>query len=146
MANIAAALKEEITRVSRKELRKLVDPIRRQLATQRRDIAALKRERDELERQVTSLAKTSRRSIVPVPEADTEKRSRFSAAGLRTLRQKLGLSADDLGRLAGVSGQSVYNWEQEKSRPRQAQVDKIAPLRNIGKREAHRLLSEHQNT
>lgn len=143
MANIAAALKEEITRVSRKELRKLVDPLRRQLATQRRDIAALKRERDELKRQVASLAKTSPRSIVPAPEADTEKRSRFSAAGLRTLRQKLGLSADDLGRLAGVSGQSVYNWEQEKSRPRQAQVGKIVLLRNIGKREARRLLSEH---
>ena len=29
-----------------------------------------------------------------------------------------------------------YNWEQDKSRPRQAQLDGLAAVRGIGKREA----------
>lgn len=52
------------------------------------------------------------------------------------MRARLDLSAEDFGRLVGVSSQSVYNWEQEKSRPRPAQVAAIAAVRTIGKREA----------
>ena len=74
--------------------------------------------------------------------AETGSRHRFSAQGLRSMRGKLGLSAADMGRLVGVTGQSIYNWEQGKSRPRQTQVQAIAELRGIGKRQASRLLAE----
>ena len=47
-----------------------------------------------------------------------------------------------MGLLLGVSGQSIYHWEAEKSRPRQAQLQAIAALRKIGKREAKRKLAE----
>jgi DNA-binding transcriptional regulator YiaG len=39
-----------------------------------------------------------------------------------------------MGLLLGVSAQTIYNWEAEKSRPRQAQVAAIAAVRKLGKR------------
>jgi hypothetical protein len=47
-----------------------------------------------------------------------------------------------MGLLLGVSGQSIYHWEAEKSRPRPAQLQAIAALRKLGKREARRRLEE----
>lgn len=140
MPNIASMLKEEIARISRKESRRLVDPLKKQLIAQRHAIAALKRERDELRREIVALAKDTKRVVTSKPERVAETHLRFSPAGLRSLRKKLGLSAQDLGRLFGVGAQSVYNWELNKVSPRPAQLQRIARLRGMGKREVHRLL------
>lgn len=67
---------------------------------------------------------------------------RFSPHRFANQRQKLGLSAADMGRLIGVSGQSIYKWEAGKSRPRPQQLQAIAALRKLGKREAKRRLEE----
>ncbi|MGH8516870.1 MAG: helix-turn-helix transcriptional regulator, partial [Panacagrimonas sp.] len=64
---------------------------------------------------------------------------RFQARGLRSLRSRLGLSAEDFGKLAGVSGQSVYNWEAEKTVPRRSQLQSLARLRGLGKRQVMKL-------
>ena len=61
-----------------------------------------------------------------------------SAAGL----EKLGLSAKDYGKLVGVSGLSIYNWESEKTRPRDSQLAKIVAVRGMGKREALKRLEQ----
>ena len=42
----------------------------------------------------------------------------------------------------GVSAQSVYHWEQGKSRPRANQVRAIAALRGLGKRQVAARLTE----
>lgn len=146
MPNIASMLKEEIARISRKELRRLVDPLKKQLIAQRHDIAALKRERDSLKREIATLAKSAKGVVASASGPSAEARPRFSPVGLRSLRKRLGLSADDLGRIVGVSGQSVYNWELEKTRPRHAQLERIAELRGIGKREAHNMLTARRKT
>ncbi len=44
MPNIANALKAEITRVSRKEIKSAVDPVRKAAAKLRSDVAELKRQ------------------------------------------------------------------------------------------------------
>ena len=56
--------------------------------------------------------------------------------------QRLGLSADNYGKLIGVTGQTIYSWEQETSRPRTAQLAPIASLRHLGKREAQARLEQ----
>ncbi len=70
------------------------------------------------------------------------RRSRFSAKGLKASREKLGLSADNYGKLVGVSGLSIYNWEQGKARPRESSIAALMSIRGIGKREAARRLGE----
>jgi len=74
--------------------------------------------------------------------AEPESALRFRADGFKTLRQKLGLSAEQTGKLLGVSGQSVYAWETKRSSPRRAQLPAIAALRKMGKREAAARLQE----
>lgn len=143
MPNLASILKDEIARISRKECRRLVDPLKKQVAAQRQDIASLKRERDSLKREVATLGKALGKAsgrTVAKPPTESEGRHRFSAAGLRTLRKKLGVSAEEFGKLIGASGQSVYNWEQGKARPRQALLQQIAALRGVGKRQVQKLL------
>ena len=41
---------------------------------------------------------------------------RFSAKGLKSKRQTLGISAEQMGLLLGATGQSVYKWEDGRAR------------------------------
>ena len=133
MPNLGSVLKAEITRLARKEVKAQLDPIRKANAAYRREIAELKRQLTSLQRSVRGTSKVS----VQVPEAAGERGStRFVAKGLKSLRARLGLSAADFGKLAGASGQSVYNWESGKTVPARSQQAKLASLRGLGKREA----------
>ena len=60
---------------------------------------------------------------------------RFSATRLAAHRAKLELSAASYGQLVGVSGQTIYHWEQGKARPRAAQLERLATVREFGARE-----------
>jgi len=66
--------------------------------------------------------------------ADTPRR--FSATRLAAHRSKLGLSAAAYGKLVGMSGATVYLWEQGKSRPNVEQLQRLAAVRALGKRGA----------
>jgi DNA-binding transcriptional regulator YiaG len=139
MPNIAALLKSEISRLARREIRQQVTPLRKIAATQRRDIAALKRAIETLERRVKSLAKA--KPVHGEARTATDATStRFVAKGLVSLRKRLGLSATQFAQLMGVSAQSIYNWEHKLASPRKEQVAGIVALRSIGKREAHQRL------
>lgn len=137
MSSFAAAIKNEIVRLARREIKAAVGPMREQLKMQRSAIAELKRRIAELEQSTKRIARVSK-SAARAAEASSASGSsaRFSAKGLKSLRSRLGLSAADFGALAGVSGQSVYNWEAGKARPQRAQLEAIQALRSIGKREA----------
>jgi len=136
MSNIGSVLKEEIIRLSRRESRGQVDSTKKATLQHRREIAELKRHVAQLARQVALLSSKTLGAPAVVPADDNGKPARFSAKGLRVHRERLGLSADDFGKLLGVSAQSIYNWEHEKARPRAEQLAKVASLRGIGKREA----------
>jgi len=134
MTSLGVMFKDEITRLSRKEVRKQIEPIRTASSTYRHQIAELKRAVVLLQRQVAALSRTAKTTTRPSAEPTS---TRFVAKGLRTLRSRLDLSATDFGELVGVSGQSIYNWEQGKSVPRKAQLSVLVGLRALGKREAH---------
>jgi len=140
MANIGSLLKAEISRLSKREIRKEVAGVRKASASYRRDIAALKRQVIDLERKATMLAKRSPAAVNNAPATLPDRPVRFVAKGLRALRTRLGLSAAQLSALLGVSEQSVYNWETKKAVPRKELLAPIIALRSIGKREAHQRL------
>lgn len=136
MPNIGTVLKQEIARLSRRESRSQIDPTRKATAQHRRDLALLKRQVAQLERQVKYLSKRTFGNAPAAPADESVKRVRFVAKGLRAQRIRLGLSAQDYGKLVGVSAQSIYNWESESTRPGGRQLLKLSALREIGKREA----------
>ena len=138
MPNIAAVLKTEIARIARKEVRSQTEELRKASSQYRSHIAALRKRIDALERQVKRVGKAPARSAQPDTATDDDQGTsrRFSATRLAAQRRKLGLSAADFATLLGVSGQSVYKWEHGESRPRARQLEAIAAVRGIGKREA----------
>lgn len=144
MANIGSVLKIEITRLSKKVIKEWIGPVQSASATHRRQIAALKKQVADLEKQVQRLAKAAGREKASVTPEILNTTPRFQARGLRSLRARLGLSAEEFGRVIGVSGQSVYNWEAEKTVPRLEQVKAIAALRPMGKREVMARMAQAQ--
>jgi DNA-binding transcriptional regulator YiaG len=142
MPNIGTVLREEISRLSRKEIRSQVDPTKKFTAQHRRDIAALKRQITQLERQVMLLARKVLGARADASPDSTAKPVRFSAKRLHSQRSRLGLSATDFGRLLGVSAQTIYNWEHEVARPRSEQLGKLVALRGVGKRDAQARLKQ----
>ena len=167
MATLANALKEEIGRLARKEVRQQTAGTAKSAARCERDIAELKRQVQDLQHTLSALRtqdaprqtaskktaskktagkktatkrQTGKAADAESTSAKQSARARFSAKGLKTSRERLGLSADNYGRLIGVSGLSIYNWEQEKARPRDRSIAALATIKGIGKREAAKRL------
>jgi DNA-binding transcriptional regulator YiaG len=135
MPNIASVLKDEILRLARKEVRTATEGLKKASAAYRSDIAGLKRQVAALEKQLARGEKKRAAASEQAEPSGAASPIRFSAKRLARQREKLGLSAADMGLLLGVSAQTVYNWEAEKSRPRATQLAAIAALRGIGKRQ-----------
>lgn len=135
MTDIARALKEEVTRLARKELRRETASLRKTVASHRSEIAELKRQVKQLEKVVNRSVKELSRAKASTVE-DTATVQRFSAKGFASLRERLGLTAAQMGLLVGASGASVYKWEQGKVHPGDKHLPAIATLRGLGKREA----------
>jgi DNA-binding transcriptional regulator YiaG len=140
MADLAGALKEEIRRLARKEIKAETGATKQAVAQYRREIAKLKRQVAEQEKKITFLEDRERKRLEePEPEKAAEG-ARFSARSVAAQRKRLGLSAADYAKLVGVSALTIYNWENGKSRPRKEQLAALVTVRGIGKREALRRL------
>ncbi|MEM6853681.1 MAG: helix-turn-helix domain-containing protein [Planctomycetota bacterium] len=138
MPNLNTVLGEEIRRLARKEIRAQVGATQKAVAKYRSEIAELKRRITELERRLNFVEKQEKKRIND-PSASAEsatKRPRFSPGWVKKHREKLGISAADYGRLAGVSGLTIYNWEKGESSPREKQLLSWGEIRSLGKREA----------
>jgi DNA-binding transcriptional regulator YiaG len=145
MPNIASILKAEISRVARKEVRAEIETLKKASVAHRASIAELRRQVVALERELRRVAKTATRPVTadaPDDETDPGTKRRFSATRLAAHRAKLGLSAAHYGHLVGVSGQTIYHWEQGKARPRTAQLEGLAAVRDLGAREIAERLAE----
>lgn len=158
MSNIASALKSEIARVARKEVRSETEGLRKSSVQQRHAIAQLKREVAELQKAL----KQSQRSVDATHRAtgkvpaihdaattevvDDGTPRRFSATRLAAHRTKLGLSAADYGKLVGMSGATIFNWEQGKNRPKLEQVQALGLLKLLSPTAALARLAEAKVT
>mgnify|MGYP005813620967 CR=1 FL=1 len=146
MPNLAVALKLEIARIARKELRSDVTGLKMAVRAARAEISTLKRRVQALEQASRKLTRLHAAPLPAMSAESTASASRFSAKGLLSHRRRLGLSAEDCGALVGTTGQSIFNWESGKTRPRAKYVAALAALRTMGKKAAASrlaLLREH---
>jgi DNA-binding transcriptional regulator YiaG len=144
MTTLAIALKEEIRRLARKEIKAQTGRTSKAVAQYRREIAQLKRQQRDQEKKLAALAAQTRKgdSAPTAAEIDLDGGTRFSSRSVRAQRRRTGLSAADYAQLVGVSPLTIYNWEHNKSRPRQGQFKSLVALRGLGKREALAKLEE----
>jgi DNA-binding transcriptional regulator YiaG len=135
MSNVASVLKSEISRVAKREIRAELQSLKKSSARHRADIATLKRTIGAVERQLRQAKKLRTPTGESVADSEDRPKRRYSAKRLAAHRAKLGLSAENYGRLCGVTGQTIYKWEQERARPQAAQLEALAQIRRIGIRE-----------
>jgi DNA-binding transcriptional regulator YiaG len=76
---------------------------------------------------------------------DEVKAARFSGRLIQKLRARLGLSQMALGRLVGVSGAAVVQWERGRASPSAPNRKALVALRRRGRREVRRLLERVAN-
>lgn len=136
MPNILPSLNEHIRKQARRDLKPLISEAKKRTAEHRRSIAALKREVAQLRRELAAIRKHLPAAPKEEVQGEVLQKARLRIDGLKTHRQKLGLSAKDYGKLLGVSALTIYNWEAGKSKPRRSQLPHIISVRGIGKREA----------
>lgn len=137
MPNIASALKSEISRIARKEVRAETESLKKQSTQYRSQIAALKRQVSDLEKLLRRQSKGVRAPTTAAPNETSAKNGlRFRSKGFAAHRQRLGLTAAQAGALLGVSGQTIYHWEAGKAKPRASQLPRIDALRKLTKKGA----------
>ena len=138
MSNYAKALKEEVTRIARKEIRQENTSLKKKVSMHSSEIASLKRRSLQLEKDLAAMRKIlekaapSEQPEVAVP--------RITTKGFIALRKRLGLSAESMAKLLNVSSATVYNYESG-TQPRKPQLERIAVLKTKGKREVSEILS-----
>ncbi len=141
MPSLERVLREEIRRLARKEAKTQLDAVKRATAQHRKEIATLRRQLDGLEKRFTFLESQERKRLSQQRDQPSSlEEVRFSARSVRSHRRRLNLSAEDYGRLLGVSAQTVYHWERGLTRPRKSQLAALVEVRSIGKREATKRL------
>ena len=144
MPNIAQLLKDEISRLARKEVRAASAPLQQQIRElkktnrqQREAIDTLLRRVDQLQ----ALASSPTDKILKAPAIETDRQIRLSGTSIKKHRKRLGLSQGELGQLLNVSTNTIVRWEQDKSKPRETYRAGIAQLRTMGVREVKKLLA-----
>ncbi len=146
MPNLNEVLKAEITRLARKEIKGQLEASRQMVSKHRHEIAALKREVKALETRLGRIQKSGASQPAEASDAESGELGnvRFSAKSVRSQRRRLNLSAAEFAKLLGVSAQTIYLWESGRSRPRQAQLQSLVAVREMGRREAQARLAESQ--
>ena len=146
MSNIAKVLKAEIMRISRKEAKGATQGIGKTNTWLRKIVANLKKRVVLLEKENRRLVATMRKCQVESPKNPDEETSKacLTSRGIRSLRNKLGLSQAGFSKLVGVTRYSVHLWETKEGALSLRDKTKAALLsiRGLGAREAKEKLAE----
>lgn len=147
MPNIAQLLKDEISRLARKEVRAASAPLQQQIRELKKTNRQQREAIDALQRrvgQLQALASSPTGKILKAPAIAEDRQIRLSGTSIKKHRKRLGLSQGELGQLLNVSTNTIVRWEQNKSKPREAYRAGIAQLRTMGVREVKKLLASVQ--
>jgi DNA-binding transcriptional regulator YiaG len=116
MSTLAQTIKDEIRRISRRE-------IGRALSNFRRDHIALKKRLAEQKSKIYAIEKEckelSKKQATFVQDAHSEPEGEqvaVYARGIKSLRRRLGLSQSDLAKLVGMNRISISHWEKKSGK------------------------------
>jgi DNA-binding transcriptional regulator YiaG len=144
MPNFVQSLKAEIVRLSKKEVRAAVNPLRSSNVNLKKSVALLKKKTTLLEAENRRLSAFFKKTQDNRPQTSPEgnAKARITSKSIKILRAKLGLSQDSFAKLLDVSSQNVYAMEHKQGRLklRVKTLSNLLPLRGMGKREAKKRL------
>ena len=108
----------------------------------KREVSRLTKANSALEKQVARLAAHADKQAakgIRASEAEVEA-ARIGPRSIASTRKKLKLGRREFALLAGVSMSSIYLWETGESRPTGQSRAALVGLRNMGARDARRIL------
>ncbi len=143
MGKFEGIIKSEIARLAKREVRKTLVPLGRDVRSLKSIVSQLRKAVLLLERLTAQQQKELGQRKVPLEAPPEEvKKSRFSPALIRSLRRHLAISQKELATLAGVTVGAVHQWESGKFKPKDEKKGVIVALRKLGRREVNKLLEE----
>lgn len=142
MSDIKKILSDEMRRLARKEIKAEVEPLVKKILELRKTVSALSKEL-----KASKVAAVKRTPAVEEPnnasiQVKRVSKTKLDASAIRRIRERLGVSQMVFGKLIGASLLSVSHWELGNSVPRAIFKERILSLKNVGKRELKKLLSE----
>ena len=146
MPNMVKTLRDEITRLARKEVKSSVTKVHKPTVQLKRNVAVLKRIVASIQKDNKRFSAMLDKIVVAQPTQPPEltTKARLTGKGIRSLRRKLRLSQAEFGRLIGVTAQTVVNMEKKQGPLAVRKVTKgsILAIRGMGAREAKKKLEE----
>ena len=143
MPNLATLLKEEISKLARKEVQDQLREVAKIIKGQDARIARLEKQDDQPKVKTKAKAdQPAKKAAAAAAAPERKSKTRFSPAALKNNRKRLSLSQADVGVLLGTSTNTVLRWEAGSSKPRGANLPKIAELSKLGKKEAKQRLEQ----
>jgi DNA-binding transcriptional regulator YiaG len=120
MSTLAQTIKNEIRRISRREIGLALSNFRRdhialkkRLAEQKSRMFAIEKENKELSKKLAAVSQDQRGEAGSGPEAE---HVAVYARGIKSLRRRLGLSQKKLAKLVGMNGISIAHWEKKSGK------------------------------
>jgi len=120
MSTLAQTIKNEIRRISRREIGLALSKFRRdhialkkRLAEQKSRIFAIEKENKDLSKKLAAVGQGQRVEAGSEPEAE---HVALYARGIKSLRRRLGLSQINLATLVGMNRISISHWEKKSGK------------------------------
>ncbi len=155
MPNLAALLKEEISKIARKEVQDQVRELKKTVREQRDALARLEKQIGPVKAKAAAkpvaakpaatkptAAKPAAAKARKAPEGAKEKQIRIAPDTIKKHRKRLKLSQAELGELLNVSTNTVLRWEAGTSKPRSKHLSGLDQLRSMGLREVKKQRGE----
>ena len=141
MGKVETTIRSEITRLAKREVRKISLPLSRDVRMLKGTMLHIRKAVQTIERlaakQQAFLGKEKGQLEATPEEVEI---SRFSPRLFRSLRKRLGISQKELATLVGVTVGAVHQWESGKFQPRDEKKGALVALRKLGRREVRGLL------
>jgi DNA-binding transcriptional regulator YiaG len=145
LSRLESAIKSEIQRLAKREIRSTFIPLRREVRAMRLRLSTLSKNFSGLNRLAKEqMQKVPRKGLEASPEE--VKSSRLTPDRIRRLRNKLGISQRELGILTGSSLGAVLSWEKGKFKPRGDKKSALVALRRLRKRDVKKMIAEKAGT
>jgi DNA-binding transcriptional regulator YiaG len=143
MGKVEGAIKSEIIRLAKKEIRKISVPLGRDVRSLKSTVSELRRAVLTLQRITANQQKELEKGRMPLEATPEEvKLSRFSPRLIRSLRGQLEITQKELAILAGVTVGAVHQWESGQFKPSMKKKAVMVALRKLGRREIRKLLEK----
>jgi len=136
MGKMESALRDEIARLARKEIRTALAPVLKQLK--------------ELKDGQRTLRRATAKGVTPakvkpanieLPSQGEADAARIGPRWIKALRKRNKISQQQLADLVGVSMSAVGSWEYGRAKPAGENKARLVALRKMGKRDVKALLS-----